>query len=298
MASFNHELSDHKHVSVKALTGHKASPLITPNLLLGEANDWSGSSQSGWALPTLPIETSRHRCGVISVRDVTDGESAGFYGPDGENTGVDIPDGEKAIVDVPDGEGVRLYVPDGENAVVDVPGGERAVVYIPDGENAVVCVSGGESAVFYVPGGKRAVVDVPGGEGARVYVPDGENAVVDVPDGERAVVYISDGENAVVCVSGRESAVFYVPGGKRAVVDVPGGESTVITLKFESVRVKGPRSHWPICQEKEVGYKCCHWKECFDLCGVCEDMEVAREFCVNGMIEWVDCDSFKQWFLC
>ncbi|GFO31549.1 hypothetical protein PoB_005805400 [Plakobranchus ocellatus] len=28
--SFSHELSDHKHVSVTALTGHRANPLITP----------------------------------------------------------------------------------------------------------------------------------------------------------------------------------------------------------------------------------------------------------------------------
>ncbi|GFO20503.1 PHD finger protein alfin-like 2b8b8i3.1 recname: full=PHD finger protein alfin-like 2 [Plakobranchus ocellatus] len=103
-----------------------------------------------------------------------------------------------------------------------------------------------------------------------------------------------------------KSTVVNVPDGESAVVGVPDGESVVVTLNFGPVRTKGrPKGQdrfskfakkrklatHTVVGESAVVDSCV-------LCGVCGDMEVAREFCVNGMIKWVDCDFCKQWFHC
>ncbi|GFO26166.1 hypothetical protein PoB_005267100 [Plakobranchus ocellatus] len=104
----------------------------------------------------------------------------------------------------------------------------------------------------------------------------------------------------------RESAVVGVPDGESTVVGVPDGERAFVTLNLGSVRLKGrPKGQDRISRfakqrklatntvvgESAVVDSCV-------LCGVCGDIEVAREFYVNGIIKWVDCDFCKQWFRC
>ncbi|GFO15426.1 hypothetical protein PoB_004193100 [Plakobranchus ocellatus] len=84
------------------------------------------------------------------------------------------------------------------------------------------------------------------------------------------------------------------------------GRSVVVTLNLGSVRTRGrPKGQDRINRfakkrklatnsvvgESAVVDSCV-------LCGVCGDIELAREFCVNGMIKRVDCDFCKQWFQC
>ncbi|GFN91129.1 serum response factor-binding protein 1 [Plakobranchus ocellatus] len=174
----------------------------------------------------------------------------------------------------------------GDSIVVDVPNVERAVVDVLDGESVVDDVPDGESTVVDVPDGESAVVDVPNVERAVVDVPDVERAVVDVPDGESTVIDVPDGENAVVDV----------PDIGSAVVDVPDGENAFVTLKFEPVRTKGlPKGqgrNGTFAEKRNLATDTVVGGSAFVdscvLCGVCGDMEAAREFCVNGMIEWVD----------
>ncbi|GFO41145.1 hypothetical protein PoB_006765000 [Plakobranchus ocellatus] len=109
------------------------------------------------------------------------------------------------------------------------------------------------------------------------------SAVFYVPDGERAVFYVPDGERAVV----------NVPDGDSAVVGIPDGGSAVVTLNLGSLRTKG----WPKGQDRlsifakkrklatnTVVGEGAAVDSCV-LCGVCGDIEVAREFCVNAMIK-------------
>ncbi|GFO27940.1 hypothetical protein PoB_005444500 [Plakobranchus ocellatus] len=130
----------------------------------------------------------------------------------------------------------------------------------------------GKSAIFLCPWWRESVIDVPNGESAVVDVPGGESAGVDVPD-----------------VEGVD-------------VDVPGGESAFVTLEFEPVRTKGR----PKCQDRNSRFgkrrklatvPLAVENAAVDLCalsGVCGEMEVAREFCVNGMIDSIDFDFCTQ----
>ncbi|GFO43557.1 hypothetical protein PoB_007006200 [Plakobranchus ocellatus] len=87
-----------------------------------------------------------------------------------------------------------------------------------------------------------------------------------------------------------KSAGVDVPDGESAFVDVPDGEGAVVSLKFGPVRTKGRRKSQErtsrfakkrklaantVVGESAVVDSC-------DLCGVCGDMEVARESSMNG----------------
>ncbi|GFN90263.1 hypothetical protein PoB_001676900 [Plakobranchus ocellatus] len=115
-----------------------------------------------------------------------------------------------------------------------------------------------------------------------------------------------DGESAVVNVPDGDSTIVGVPHGDSTIVGVPDGESVVVTLNLGTVRTRGrPKGQDRINRfakkrklatnsvvgESAVVDSCV-------LCGVCGDIELAREFCVNGMIKRVDCDFCKQWFQC
>ncbi|GFN81962.1 hypothetical protein PoB_000846800 [Plakobranchus ocellatus] len=106
-------------------------------------------------------------------------------------------------------------------------------------------------------------------------------------------------------IRGKPSSLVNIADVKSAGVDVPDGESAVVSLKFGPVRTKGGRKGHDrtsrfakkrklatntIVGESAVVDSC-------DLCGVCGDMEVAREFCVNGMIDWVDWTSENSGFI-
>ncbi|GFO40887.1 hypothetical protein PoB_006739200 [Plakobranchus ocellatus] len=115
-----------------------------------------------------------------------------------------------------------------------------------------------------------------------------------------------DGESAVINVPDGDSAIVGVPHGDSTIVGVPDGESVVVTLNLGSVRTRG----WPKGQDRintfakkkklatnSVVGESAVVDSCV-LCGVCGDIKLAREFCVNGMIKRVDCDFSKQWFQC
>ncbi|GFO11192.1 hypothetical protein PoB_003769700 [Plakobranchus ocellatus] len=111
-----------------------------------------------------------------------------------------------------------------------------------------------------------------------------------------------DGESAVVNVPDGDSTIVGVPRGDSTIVGVPDGGSVVVTLNLGSVRTRGrPKGQDRINRfakkrklttnsvvgESAVVDSCV-------LCGVCGDLELAREFCVNGMIKRVDCNFSKQ----
>ncbi|GFO13984.1 hypothetical protein PoB_004048900 [Plakobranchus ocellatus] len=115
-----------------------------------------------------------------------------------------------------------------------------------------------------------------------------------------------DGESAVVNVPDGDSTIVGVPHGDSTIVGVPDGGSVVVTLNLASVRTRGrPKGQDrfnrfakkkklatnSIVGESAVVDSCV-------LCGVCGDIELAREFCVNEIIKRVDCDFSKQWFQC
>ncbi|GFO05793.1 hypothetical protein PoB_003229800 [Plakobranchus ocellatus] len=115
-----------------------------------------------------------------------------------------------------------------------------------------------------------------------------------------------DGESAVVNVPDGDSTIVGIPHGDSTIVGVPDGGSVVVTLNLGSVRTRGrPKGQDRINRfdkkrklatnsvvgESAVVDSCV-------LCGVCGDIELAREFCVNGMIKRVDCDFCKHWFQC
>ncbi|GFO25886.1 toll-like receptor e [Plakobranchus ocellatus] len=92
-----------------------------------------------------------------------------------------------------------------------------------------------------------------------------------------------------------ESAVVNVPVGDSTIVGVPHGGSVVVTLNLGSVRTRGrPKGQDRINRfakkrklatnsvvgESAVVDSCV-------LCDLCGDIELAREFCVNGMIKRV-----------
>ncbi|GFO14791.1 hypothetical protein PoB_004129600 [Plakobranchus ocellatus] len=96
-----------------------------------------------------------------------------------------------------------------------------------------------------------------------------------------------------------EGAVVNVPDGESTVVGVPDGESAVVTLNFGSVRTKSrPKDQDRITRfakkRKLATNTVVGESAAVDSCGVCGDIELAREFCVNGMIKRVDCDFCKQ----
>ncbi|GFN96721.1 hypothetical protein PoB_002322700 [Plakobranchus ocellatus] len=91
---------------------------------------------------------------------------------------------------------------------------------------------------------------------------DGERAVVNIPDGDSTIVGVPHGDSTIVCV----------PDGGR----------------FAKKKKLATNS---VVEESAVVDSCA-------LCGVCGDIELAREFCVNGMIKRVDCDFCKHWFQC
>ncbi|GFO30744.1 hypothetical protein PoB_005724900 [Plakobranchus ocellatus] len=103
-----------------------------------------------------------------------------------------------------------------------------------------------------------------------------------------------------------ESAVVGFPDGEKTVVGVPDEETTVVTLNFGPVRTKGrPKGQdrfSRFAKQKKLATNTVVGESAVinscDLCGVCGDIELARESCVNGTIKWVDCDFCKQWFDC
>ncbi|GFO27457.1 hypothetical protein PoB_005396200 [Plakobranchus ocellatus] len=136
------------------------------------------------------------------------------------------------------------------------------------------------------------VFDIPVvGDSAGVYVPDGERAIVVVLDVESAVVDVFDGERDLLLMYMVERVLFVdIADVKSDGVDVPDGESTVVSLKFGPEKKKGRRKGQyrtsrfakkrmlatnTVVGESAVVHSC-------DLCGVCGDMEVAREFSMNG----------------
>ncbi|GFO38283.1 hypothetical protein PoB_006478800 [Plakobranchus ocellatus] len=87
-----------------------------------------------------------------------------------------------------------------------------------------------------------------------------------------------------------KSAGVDVPDRESAFVVIPDGESAVVSLMFGPVRTKGRRKGQDrtsrfakkrklatntVVGESAVVHSC-------DLCGVCGDKEVAREFSMNG----------------
>ncbi|GFO01278.1 hypothetical protein PoB_002778300 [Plakobranchus ocellatus] len=99
---------------------------------------------------------------------------------------------------------------------------------------------------------------------------DGESAVVNVPDGESTVVGIPDGESlGFVRIKGR-----------------PKGQDRI--SRFAKKRKLATNT---VVGESVAVDSCV-------LGGVCADIEVAREFCVSGMIKRLDFDFCKQWFHC
>ncbi|GFN81006.1 hypothetical protein PoB_000751200 [Plakobranchus ocellatus] len=102
-----------------------------------------------------------------------------------------------------------------------------------------------------------------------------------------------DGESAVVNVPDGDSTIVGVPHGDSTIVGVSDGGSVVVTLNLGSVRTRGrpkgqdrinrfaKKRKWAtnsVVGESAVVDSCV-------LCGVCGDIELAREFCVNGMIK-------------
>ncbi|GFN83967.1 hypothetical protein PoB_001047300 [Plakobranchus ocellatus] len=115
-----------------------------------------------------------------------------------------------------------------------------------------------------------------------------------------------DGESAVVNVPEGDSTIVGVPHGDSTIVGVPDGGSVVVTLNLGSVRTRGrPKGQDRInrfAKKKNLATNSVVGESAVVdscvLCGVCEDIELAREFCVNGMIKRVHCDFSKQWFQC
>ncbi|GFO12523.1 hypothetical protein PoB_003902800 [Plakobranchus ocellatus] len=99
-----------------------------------------------------------------------------------------------------------------------------------------------------------------------------------------------------------EGAVVNVPDGESTVVGIPDGESAVVTLNLGSVKTKSrPKGQDRITRfakkrklaTNTVVGEGAAVDSCV-LCDVCGDIELARQFCVNGMIKRVDCDFCKQ----
>ncbi|GFO11070.1 hypothetical protein PoB_003757500 [Plakobranchus ocellatus] len=115
---------------------------------------------------------------------------------------------------------------------------------------------------------------------------DGESAVVNIPDGDSTIVGVLHGDSTIV--------------------GVPEGGSVVVTLNLGSVRTRGrPKGQDRInifAKKKKLATNSVVGESAVVdscvLCGVCGDIELAREFCGNGMIKRVDCDFSKQWFQC
>ncbi|GFO02569.1 hypothetical protein PoB_002907400 [Plakobranchus ocellatus] len=99
----------------------------------------------------------------------------------------------------------------------------------------------------------------------------------------------SDGESAVVNVPAGDSTIVGIPHGDSTIVGVPDGGSVVVTLNLGSVRTRGrPKGQDRINRfakkrklttnsvvgESAVVNSCV-------LCGVCGDIELAKEFCVK-----------------
>ncbi|GFN78171.1 hypothetical protein PoB_000467700 [Plakobranchus ocellatus] len=114
-----------------------------------------------------------------------------------------------------------------------------------------------------------------------------------------------DGESAVVNVPDGDSTIVGVPHGDSTIVGVPGG-SVVVTLNLGSVRTRGrPKGQDRInrfAKKRKLATNSVVGEsavvDSYVLCGVCGDIELAREFYVNGMIKRVDCDFCKHWFQC
>ncbi|GFO27532.1 hypothetical protein PoB_005403700 [Plakobranchus ocellatus] len=76
---------------------------------------------------------------------------------------------------------------------------------------------------------------------------------------------------------------------KRASIDVPDGESAVVSLKFGPVKTKGRRKGQDrtsrFAKKRQLATNTVGESavvDSCDLCGVCGDVEVAREFSMNG----------------
>ncbi|GFN83117.1 hypothetical protein PoB_000962300 [Plakobranchus ocellatus] len=102
-------------------------------------------------------------------------------------------------------------------------------------------------------------------------------------DGESAVVNVPDGDNTIVGV----------PHGDSTIVGVPDGGSVVVTLNLGSVRTRGrPKGQDRINRfAKKRKLATNSVVDSCVLCGVCGDIELAREFYVNKMIKRVDCEQ-------
>ncbi|GFO32888.1 hypothetical protein PoB_005939300 [Plakobranchus ocellatus] len=87
-----------------------------------------------------------------------------------------------------------------------------------------------------------------------------------------------------------ESAVVNVPDGDSTIVGVPDGGSVVVTLNLGSVRTRGrPKAQDRInkfAKKRKLATNSVVGESAVvDSCGVCGDIELARGFCVNGMIK-------------
>ncbi|GFO44808.1 hypothetical protein PoB_007131300 [Plakobranchus ocellatus] len=87
-----------------------------------------------------------------------------------------------------------------------------------------------------------------------------------------------------------------------SVVGVPDGENAVVTLNLGSVRTKGQDRISRFAKKRKLATNTVVGEsaavDSCVLCGVCGDIELAKEFNVNGLIKRVDSDFCKQWFQC